>query len=164
MEEKVDRLSADLRPRPRVSPDPARSVSLLAIFGGGISGARTSGCRPKPPFWNRRCNAVVWRWRWRWRRRRLLRWPPGVKACPAMCPHACVGVQAARCRRRCNLPDGYMHCYHAARLPGFSRRCSSPSHINVVQRKTTKPKVYVQAREAAARFFLKYIGRRRSND
>lgn len=46
---------------------------------------------------------------------------PGVRA-----GSVCVASRRAlRCRRRCNLPDGYMHCYYAARLPDFS--ASAPS-------------------------------------
>lgn len=62
--------------------------------------------------------------------------PPGVKAGP-MCV---TSRRALRCRRRCNLPDGYIHCYHAARLPGFSVRPLSFHIAVVVRRETTKAK------------------------
>lgn len=59
--------------------------------------------------------------------------PPGVKAGPV-----CVASRRAlRCRRRCNLPDGYIHCYYAARLPGFSVR---PLSFHIARRQTTKAK------------------------
>jgi hypothetical protein len=126
--------------RPPASHVPARfpgsdGVSLLAIFGAGMGGwvgvGEWRGWRGRGHL---RCAYVrlssetavleppsIERRRRR-RRRRLLRCPRGSKpAWPAyVCARVCVGgVQAARCRRRCNLPDGYMHCYHAARLPGF---------------------------------------------
>jgi len=116
-------------------PFPARNISLLAIFGG-TSGARTSGCRPKPPFWNRRSVVAA-----------VVTMPPGVKTGPV-----CIASRRAlRCRRRCNLPDGYIHCYYAARLPGFSvpSRPTLPSPDGRRQRRR-------QEKRLRATFFLEY--------